>query len=344
MRKITRRSFLPYAAMAAVAFATWGIFAQSGGTLPLQSLKAQVQQGQPPSEREQPNSETRSQRTQSHTGIFARAGDGQFTMTSDGQEHRHSVSSDARITLNGKPAQLDDLRRGDTLRVTTAGNAVVAIEARRGRQTETAPERADANRGRTRRPAQPSNDQTAWLGVMLEESRGGGVLVTDVFPEGPADRAGIRPNDYLTKIGGQEVNSVDDVVRLIDASKPSTEVPVLVFRDGQEQTLTATLGTRHETAFYGRDDAERDDEVDGMSREPACEECVMRLAEQHERLEEQIRQLVQEVQALRQQVAELQGRPLQGAAPQKPVGDNQQKSPQRGGAAEQSPQPPRPEE
>ena len=57
--------------------------------------------------------------TMTHQGEFVRAEGDSFTMTHEGREHSHRVQEDARITLNGRPAELSDLRAGDRIRVTT---------------------------------------------------------------------------------------------------------------------------------------------------------------------------------------------------------------------------------
>ena len=65
----------------------------------------------------------------------------------------------------------------------------------------------------------------------------GAVLVTEVTPGSPADRAGLQPRDIILRVGDTTVVGVDDLLRLMteDLIGRSTEVAVL--RDGALRTL-----------------------------------------------------------------------------------------------------------
>lgn len=92
-------------------------------------------------------------------------------------------------------------------------------------------------------------DDRAWLGVYLdEEHRGEGVRVTQVYPEGPAARAGLRPGDIITEIDGDEVSSADDVTSAIDEMSPQDEAELTVRRGDREGKLTARLASRNQFA------------------------------------------------------------------------------------------------
>lgn len=85
----------------------------------------------------------------------------------------------------------------------------------------------------------------AYMGVNGEE-REGGVALTDVTSGGPADKAGLQKDDVIQEIGGKKVDSMDDLVREIRARKPGDKVEVKIERDGEEKTITVTLGQRRE--------------------------------------------------------------------------------------------------
>ncbi|HEU4587850.1 MAG TPA: PDZ domain-containing protein [Gemmatimonadales bacterium] len=53
----------------------------------------------------------------------------------------------------------------------------------------------------------------------------GGLMVTEVWLEGPADRAGLRPGDVVTQAGDQPVTGLDDLAPLL-ASPPGTALRV----------------------------------------------------------------------------------------------------------------------
>jgi hypothetical protein len=65
----------------------------------------------------------------SHDGIVVKAGDAKLVMTDKAgkNEHTMTVSKTAKITCDGKNCQLEDLRKGFTIRVETdAVNKTVA--------------------------------------------------------------------------------------------------------------------------------------------------------------------------------------------------------------------------
>ena len=55
-----------------------------------------------------------------HDATIVKAGDGKITLTFKGDEKKypHDVAKDAKITLDGKPAKLEDLKEGFTAKVT----------------------------------------------------------------------------------------------------------------------------------------------------------------------------------------------------------------------------------
>jgi serine protease Do len=70
---------------------------------------------------------------------------------------------------------------------------------------------------------------------------GRGVLVNQVVPSGPAERAGIEVGDILVKVNGQETPTMQRVQRAIKLCAPGAECPIEIFRDGEAVTVTATL-------------------------------------------------------------------------------------------------------
>src|SRR3954447_11936367 len=60
----------------------------------------------------------------------------------------------------------------------------------------------------------------ASLGVMLSERSGRGVRIRDLLPGSPAQRAGLRPGDRITKLADKPVNSYADVIRFINRAQP----------------------------------------------------------------------------------------------------------------------------
>ena len=86
-----------------------------------------------------------------------------------------------------------------------------------------------------------------------------GALVQQVVPDSPADKAGIEAGnaqvrvngvpvraggDVITKVDGQDVSGMDDVISAVDTKKPGDKMELTLVRGGDERTVTVTLGDR----------------------------------------------------------------------------------------------------
>ncbi|MBT2365187.1 trypsin-like peptidase domain-containing protein [Streptomyces sp. ISL-10] len=60
---------------------------------------------------------------------------------------------------------------------------------------------------------------------------------------GPADKAGIRPGDVITKVDGQRVHSGEELIVKIRAHRPGDRLELTLTRGGDERTVTLTLGS-----------------------------------------------------------------------------------------------------
>ncbi|WP_344126162.1 S1C family serine protease [Luedemannella flava] len=81
-----------------------------------------------------------------------------------------------------------------------------------------------------------------YLGVKVTDAETGGAKVTSVETGSPADKAGLKVNDVVTKVGGQTVGGSEDLVAAVQAGTVGQNLTLTVIRGGSEQTLTATLG------------------------------------------------------------------------------------------------------
>jgi S1-C subfamily serine protease len=90
-----------------------------------------------------------------------------------------------------------------------------------------------------------------------------GVIVQTVVKDGPADKAGLEAGntsatidgeevslggDIITRVDGENVRSMDEMIELIQESKPGDELKLTILRDGQEKTADVTLGTQPESS------------------------------------------------------------------------------------------------
>lgn len=71
-----------------------------------------------------------------------------------------------------------------------------------------------------------------------------GVVITDVFPKGPAAEAGLRANDILLEIGGEAVKNVRSALNLIARSKPGDQLLIRGIRDDGEFEIKAEVSIR----------------------------------------------------------------------------------------------------
>jgi S1-C subfamily serine protease len=72
----------------------------------------------------------------------------------------------------------------------------------------------------------------------LNDSGSGGARVTKVNPGGPADRAGVKENDIVVKVGDRKINSLDELTVAVRQLRIGQDAPIDVLRDGQRITLT----------------------------------------------------------------------------------------------------------
>ncbi len=71
-----------------------------------------------------------------------------------------------------------------------------------------------------------------------------GVLVQEVQPGGPADKAGLKPGDILTSIDGRSIKDGDDLVNEIASRRPGSTARIGYLRDGKQADTTVTIGDR----------------------------------------------------------------------------------------------------
>ncbi len=71
-----------------------------------------------------------------------------------------------------------------------------------------------------------------------------GVLVQSVEKGMPAEKAGLRHGDVITKVDSVTVKTNRDLIDYISSKSPGTKVTIAFIREGKEKTAVATLETR----------------------------------------------------------------------------------------------------
>ncbi|HEV3022882.1 MAG TPA: Do family serine endopeptidase, partial [Pirellulales bacterium] len=93
-----------------------------------------------------------------------------------------------------------------------------------------------------------------WIGVQIQpvtpeiaDSLGlknaAGALVSEPQANSPAARAGIASGDVITSLDGASVRDARELARKIGTMAPGTAVKLSLIHDGQDKTVTLTLGT-----------------------------------------------------------------------------------------------------
>jgi Zn-dependent M28 family amino/carboxypeptidase len=68
-----------------------------------------------------------------------------------------------------------------------------------------------------------------------------GVLLAGVRPGGAAEAAGLRRGDILVRLGTHEVGSVEDLMYVLNSSKPGERVTATALREGKELKVEVTF-------------------------------------------------------------------------------------------------------
>ncbi len=97
-------------------------------------------------------------------------------------------------------------------------------------------------------------DRQAFLGVGVQptplpafagppegQSHKSGLIVVELTPGGPAERAGLLPGDILVEFDGVALGRPRDLLRALTTRRPGERVPVGFWRGGQWQRLEAEL-------------------------------------------------------------------------------------------------------
>jgi serine protease Do len=94
-----------------------------------------------------------------------------------------------------------------------------------------------------------------WIGVGLREldrdlkeqlGADEGVVVSAVYPDQPAAKAGLSPGDVITGVDGKATGKAEEVIRAIGLKKPGEEVKLEALREGKARVFKVVLGERPE--------------------------------------------------------------------------------------------------
>lgn len=153
------------------------------------------------------------------------------------------------VTINGKPVDEFD-------------NAHIKVIKRRG--VEGAEDRWDRMEGMNDKMVHLNdklahlndmmpNGTGAFLGVMTDKADNDeGVKITSVTKESAAEKAGLKKDDVITKVGSKKIASPEDLVDAIGDYKPKDKVDITYKRNGKENMASATLGAKKSRVYAYR--------------------------------------------------------------------------------------------
>lgn len=75
--------------------------------------------------------------------------------------------------------------------------------------------------------------------LKLKEATGAEIVTVD--HDAPAGAAGLKQHDVVLQMNGQAVSSAEQLRRMLRETPPGRAISLLISRDGQEQTINATL-------------------------------------------------------------------------------------------------------
>ncbi len=81
-------------------------------------------------------------------------------------------------------------------------------------------------------------------GALIQPSAAGASTAPAVVPGSPADQAGIREGDIITKVNDQTIDTDHPLDATLSLYAPGDTVTVTILRDGQTTTVQVKLGTR----------------------------------------------------------------------------------------------------
>ena len=94
----------------------------------------------------------------------------------------------------------------------------------------------------------------SYLGVMLQDidrnlaeayklSKPEGSLITQVAPNSPASKAGMRAGDVILKFNGTPISRTSDLLNYLNRTSPNQSINLEVLRDDKPRVISATLNT-----------------------------------------------------------------------------------------------------
>src|SRR5262249_45606391 len=96
-----------------------------------------------------------------------------------------------------------------------------------------------------------ASGQTGYLGAAVQRDGKGRLVVEEVQPESPADKAGVKKGDVVTRVGDHPVRTPDAFREWVQTHGPGNAVKIGLLREDKSVEVTATLIATSRPMKYG---------------------------------------------------------------------------------------------
>jgi len=93
----------------------------------------------------------------------------------------------------------------------------------------------------------PARDRRAWVGL-YPQAYDGGVAVTGIVSDGPADRAGLARGDLILSVDGHSVSTLRELYTALWRKGPGESLSLQILRDSSIRIVEVVAGDRYQ--FY----------------------------------------------------------------------------------------------
>jgi len=101
-----------------------------------------------------------------------------------------------------------------------------------------------------------------------------GVIIARVYPNTPADKAGLKPGDVLVSVNNKPINSINDAVKYITRNPPGTKLKLKVYRNGKYLNIFIKTGVLGKNFSSDSSDSKSYEDKYGLKVIPVREDIL----------------------------------------------------------------------
>ncbi|MEK7865733.1 MAG: PDZ domain-containing protein [Planctomycetota bacterium] len=117
------------------------------------------------------------------------------------------------------------------------------------KKAEKQPKKAEKKQPEEKGTEKPASHEKkpGWMGVQLAMDEESGLpAIQAIFPETPAEKAGLQEGDIFVKLDGKDLESVEALIGAVQEAGAGAKLKVTVRRGGEEMDITIKLDERPE--------------------------------------------------------------------------------------------------